>query len=522
MINNVSNVSYNSAFSDFALNSKDKNFFVTKKYEPAKKEDDRTHKLALTIGIGALVLGFAILSLMRGPKGQNKILSKIKDFLEKRIVKSKTGDTISQFYLCALNKVNSFIEKSESINNFTSLKDAGFKKVMGLRKWTEKIHNKITKMFEKASRETVLTSWQNTKHRMNKAFTKLNDFDHKILTQYGDKAVTINGVTKTGKEWVEILSNGRKEIGTVLQENTSQNKLIGRYKKIKTSTKDLDNVTLTAFKDWRKKELYQTFVADRAILKDKAQMFDEMNIFREQISFNRQHKLDMAKDLIKKVENLAGSKDFKVIKQLSQLKSDLRKGISEDKLIEGIDELNKALNKGSSIDPKNEITVMLEKAKGFLKNQKEGKMEELLKIYEKLLPDDYSKIEKESSAFIKSLDKSINTESIQFFDKVRDLQIGSAPTDVLSIVAATGLIGTGLIKADNKDERVSVTLKAGIPVLGALATSLYCTARLISGSKAMIIGLVSGKILNIIGEQVDKFRKKMNEKSANTQAAINV
>ena len=81
------------------------------------------------------------------------------------------------------------------------------------------------------------------------------------------------------------------------------------------------------------------------------------------------------------------------------------------------------------------------------------------------------------------------------------------------------MIGVGLARAKDNDERVSVTLKAGIPVIGAVATSLYCTARLVSGGKAMGVGLLSGYILNKIGEETDKLRKKLTAK--NTESNTN-
>lgn len=141
-----------------------------------------------------------------------------------------------------------------------------------------------------------------------------------------------------------------------------------------------------------------------------------------------------------------------------------------------------------------------------------AKLDEMLEIYKRLAPDEYVNIEKDCKKIVKNIDKSINIEAEQFFDKVRDLQIGSAPTDVLSILGSAGMIGYGLAKAKDNDERISVTLKAGIPVIGAVGTSLYCTARLISGGKAMAFGLLSGWILNKIGEQTDKFRKNLASK----------
>ena len=112
------------------------------------------------------------------------------------------------------------------------------------------------------------------------------------------------------------------------------------------------------------------------------------------------------------------------------------------------------------------------------------------------------------NAAAKSLDKSIDTEIVQYFDKSRDLKLGSAPTDVLSILGTVGAIGWFLGKADNKDDKISASLKYGIPALGAIATSLYCTARLISGGKSMAFGLISGWLMNKAGEAVDNTRKK--------------
>ncbi len=109
---------------------------------------------------------------------------------------------------------------------------------------------------------------------------------------------------------------------------------------------------------------------------------------------------------------------------------------------------------------------------------------------------------------IKSLDNSIDIETVQYVDKARDLRLGSAPTDVLSIVGTVGAVGYYLNKADGKDEKISASLKYGIPAIGAIATSLYSTARLISGGKSMAFGIVSGMIISKIGEAVDNLRKK--------------
>ena len=50
------------------------------------------------------------------------------------------------------------LSRSEAINNFTSFKDMLFKNLMNFSKFTGKIHDNITKLFEKIGRQTVLNS----------------------------------------------------------------------------------------------------------------------------------------------------------------------------------------------------------------------------------------------------------------------------------------------------------------------------------------------------------------------------
>ena len=90
----------------------------------------------------------------------------------------------------------------------------------------------------------------------------------------------------------------------------------------------------------------------------------------------------------------------------------------------------------------------------------------------------------------------------------RDLKMGSAPTDILSILAAIGAIGVGLSKSENKDQQYSVLLKAGIPAVGAIATSLYFSASLVSGGRAMLYGGISGLLISKAGTMLDEYRKK--------------
>ena len=97
-------------------------------------------------------------------KNASKALNKFKIYLEDKRDLSSIKDTSqkTKFYDFSLRRINSFIKKTESINNITSLKDILFMKLMYKTKPTEKIHKGITSYFEKVSRQTVLDSYKKT------------------------------------------------------------------------------------------------------------------------------------------------------------------------------------------------------------------------------------------------------------------------------------------------------------------------------------------------------------------------
>ncbi|MFA7659188.1 MAG: hypothetical protein WCY19_07125 [Candidatus Gastranaerophilaceae bacterium] len=149
------------------------------------------------------------------------------------------------------------------------------------------------------------------------------------------------------------------------------------------------------------------------------------------------------------------------------------------------------------------------------KNEIIENMNKILEIYrnqESMSPRELKKIEKMVKKCTKSLNKSTDLETDKLFDKIRDFKIGSAPLDALGVLVSLGIIGKGLAKAEDKDERISVALKYGVPALGAIMISLYCTVRLVAGGKALLVGLLSGLAINKLGVVLDNTRKKYEEK----------
>ena len=113
-------------------------------------------------------------------------------------------------------------------------------------------------------------------------------------------------------------------------------------------------------------------------------------------------------------------------------------------------------------------------------------------------------LEKEYKKLSKRLRKANKSETMDYFDKKRDLVLGSAPTDIVSSLFLIGLGGLAIGRADTKEDRISKAITTGAPALLGVGTSLTLTAMLFSGVKGMLLGGLTGVVFSKIGSTVDK------------------
>lgn len=110
----------------------------------------------------------------------------------------------------------------------------------------------------------------------------------------------------------------------------------------------------------------------------------------------------------------------------------------------------------------------------------------------------------------KSLNNAIRTEGNDLFDKIRDIEIGSAPNDILGMFSTAGMLGIYLAQAEDKNQRVEAALTTGVPLgLGMLATT-FATMKMYTGMKAMGFGAVATFIANNIGKIINREYQKRN------------
>ena len=109
---------------------------------------------------------------------------------------------------------------------------------------------------------------------------------------------------------------------------------------------------------------------------------------------------------------------------------------------------------------------------------------------------------------------------LKLYDKFAEYSVGSAPTDVLGMVLPAGLAGYAISKGDDKDARISATLKSGIPILGGVATTFIAAAKMMTNIQGILLGAVATVVLNAIGSKADEAYKEYKERSLFAQKAI--
>ena len=515
MINQVGkNYAQIRAFSDFNQ-PQNGSYLIMPKSEDKKQSGISGKKITLY----AMGAGFGLFALTKGimPKSFSKVLNKWKMALEKKVSK---GSKLKNFYRFALGKIDNFRGRFESINNFTTIKDVAVQRVMygknGQHKFTRKIHETITNLFNKISRKTVNTSYAKT----NRRFASLNEYifslNEKLLRENPNNHNTINAINKR-----MIKVNSKLEEGFGID---ARNKRLEEMNKASEGLfENFWKASLSDIKNFKSKNIWSSYIAEDYLIKDKMKMANETGILRKAITHDINDSYFATIKAIDNIQKFVKPNDIETNKALNKVRNNLAQyrklsGTNETQqrsklnkeIVENLTELSEKFKEFQYNDnAKKAIQTYIEDVNKIISNNSKGELQEILTLYKQILPrNEYLKFKKQVQKAVRSLDKSIDTEINKYFDKARDLKLGAAPTDVISILVTTGTVGWFLGKSKDRDERISASLNYGIPAVGAIATSLYCTARLISGGKSMAFGLVSGWLIGKLGTAVDNMRKK--------------
>lgn len=468
--------------------------------EIKKEEEKKIDGLGYKIGAVALIAGLGVF-------GAGKLLSKRSSFKTNKVVQwlGKQADKLGYKHLRpALRKL---FYKSQVIFNVATIKDCFFKFAT-----PKGIDKKITGAFEWLSVRTSRKAYDKTSSALESMFANFDRFNSKLSS---GQANTIN----------QKIRNIRTNYAQGFSETARNQRLAQTKKGLSGLFERIWDQIVHPLK-FLGKAKQGKFVAEEEAGTAKVQLLDTVSGFKGKITNSPYDKYHTTKGLLDKVDEHIGIKDEKAHTLMEKLRARLdsyrkaikdigsadlipfpQKEVADD--LKGLRAHILSSDKYYDVERTQDITKAIQNLADSLHENKKGEIQEIMDIYRNnLSPDDYQVLQKSVNKTMKRFNRAIDLESDKLFDKIRDLNLGSASHDVLAFLLSLGGIGWGISKVDNKDERISVTLKYGIPALFGVAMAIGCTVGLVASGPSLLIGLASTIPINMIGKAIDNARKK--------------
>ena len=481
------------------------------------------HRGLIGLSIGATVLGgiAALFVLTKGFSGGfYRKIANLSDDLKKRAY-DLTADvqnptTWQKIKLTGTKIMQPVLDSFQSISNINVLKDGG---VMLAAKWlkltpvVDKINNVFKGIVLKTQRNTYNEAEYATIKFVNVVDKIAKDTKNKELEQlasdirkkYSPTFGTDAHYGRSEKFWESIKLLHGRVWNTLLQ--TRKNKDISKYKSYIT-------LDLTAPKRMGiKKELLE---AKKYITNGIEDNYKALKNELKRIKINVKTKDEKAVDYVQKL-----SKDFEIYRKLNGTKEAVERAEVAKRAEKVMEEMLVYMERNQNIS---DIEEAVKNIRNILNPEfsKKGKAQEIVTIVKNQFgknSSEYLSVTQNLENFSKKLDKAINTE-MDAYEKMSELRVGSAPTDILGIFVPIGIATWLVTNAKTKDERVSKTLTQGIPILGGIATTYYGTTRMFTGPKNIAMGLGTAYALNIIGTQMDNWYKSYCEKQSLFKARL--
>lgn len=447
----------------------------------------------------------------------------------------------------AIKKVLDFLQAT---SNFTTFKDYGSNKALNKIGGPAKaFSDKSTSFFRRIVDRTLGKKYNRVEVDINDLASLLKEYDIKTLRSLDasqlKQKIKIKGTTRTLEEWINLLEKEIQRMESTFDKNFSRGarKLRGhkRLELLKNLPKKIHDrffskgkqslLNINNYKTYATEDLARPVQEElrRDIITAKKQISNNIPSISEQIRSN----LKLFSDTVKPGDETSRTTIQTLRQKLEMFKNcsgeheaKARENITKE-IISVIDDFVKKLtdNTSYSTEEQQRMRQFLSEIKDDLiscgTNGSKGALEEIMTILKGLSgttlkgkkgtiisQSSYKDFSKLSGKISKELKKATDLEIGEYFLKQAELTVGSAPTDVASVLLPIGTGAYAITKGDNKDERISATLTTCIPLVGTFATFVYGTTKMFSGAKNLIFSAVSGLALGIVGEYCDKLYKK--------------
>lgn len=416
---------------------------ISERFDEEKKKKHNKRAIA----VGGTVIGLSLIVTALNPRISSKLIEQLRtlQYNTSRNIERHKGDLVkSKFYKIASEVTDWCARFLQSINNINSVKDTYYKQLCTEDKTFFGIRDmQRRKRFEK----------------YDNIFRKVMQKPHEVITRWGDNLAkaTVKGSYKSASKKMDELE-----------------KLISEYSnKMPAETKSEINNELSKIRTARTE-------------------FSVENIDKR---FAKQESL------------------------MSNLNSDIRTRWIEyrqgfrNKFVKTSEHFNRNLSFWAHDIMEPDRQVIVEdglKRVDYLFGNKNGTTGEYRELAEKLSAnlnsEEKALLEKNLKKAEKSLRTANKTECEEYFDKKRDLILGSAPTDILSSVLSLGLCGIALVSTDDRDKRISKLLTGIVPIITGLGVNIVLTMMLFSGTKGLLYGFAASGVLSLLGSKIDKER----------------
>ena len=499
-------------------------------------EDQEKNGHALTKAVASIAIIGGVIGFLFTRNGSSKFYKKINAYVQ------KLDDKISEYkqknpQLTAIQNVyfklsqgwKKIFEWIGATNNLTAAKDIGFRALCD-KIYLTKPMNWITNQFKKITIATSRKAYEKARNITDNNIAELR----KILPDIKDIQLR-----KTMEEYINKL---QQEVSGITTATTRQQRLDRIEANTQNLGKEVGEELLDIVKDLKNKgeklRLYRTEVLAS---KGKKELADELRTARRSFTYDINDKTKELNTICDFVRQAVKNEDYdskvilkdirKLIKKYSSVKGEKEK----TERLEVIKELNSKV-----AQLKNQFT---KNGKYSQETQKviEGKIEEITSILDNTT-DDMGTIEKmltalktagfkkenpkacaRATALTKEIKKAAETafdSEMKLYDKFAEYSVGSAPTDAVGMLLPIILGGYAVSKGENKDEKLSATLKAGIPIIGGVATTFIAAAKMMTNMQGLLMGMATGLVLNALGSKADESYKRYQENNLFTQKAI--
>lgn len=497
-----------------------------------QNEKESNHLLTKTVA--SLAIAGSLIGLFFAKGFSQKFFKRISFYMQKLDDKifdyTQRYNSLSTIQKWALN-VNKGLKKclaSLSIcNNITAIRDSSFLWVC------KKLHIKkpmdwVTKQFQKITIKSSNKAYQNARNIADNNLAKLRDF----IPQVKD--------TNTKKQLTSLLNKLEGEIQTITNATSRKNRLKEIQKATSNIGEKVRQEIYEIFKNPQKENLKKLSIYRTEIhaATGKNNLLNTLQEAKRTFSFNIEDKTKILSNTKDEIAYILGAEDKasratlrEISKQISQYAkiSGAKEQSTRAKLIEkiqqNVDLLKQNISKGN-YSPENSkiLDFKINEMKSVLENtEQKGTIEDILQLLNSSLktqsPQEYAKAKVLTTEIRRATNKAFESE-LKLYDKFAEYNVGSAPTDVLGLLLPVGVAGYAISKGQNKDEKVSATLKAGIPIVGGVATTFVATAKMMTNIQGLFLGAITGFLLNALGSKVDEHYKEYQKNQTFVQKAI--